>query len=207
MDKWDKFADALNRMENLRAREAELKLEQNKVQELKKRINNYKSAVSGYEGANLSRAVPGTGTDATGGMLQGIVHERNMLKSEVHALKGRLAKTEQVEQELKDKSNELGKNKSKKTYSAALEEQIRLFQDSEEAHLIDLENSARGFAYKVRNYPGIISGTSRAIGSQHKLGNETKTQVDLIERNAFCERRIFIFYQDPRAQYNRVVNQ
>ncbi len=58
------------------------------------------------------------------------------------------------------------------------------FSAHENEHLKTLEDLGRGFAHKVRNYLGIISGTLEMCLSNHKLEDALKNDLSLVNKNA-----------------------
>ncbi|MBI4395561.1 MAG: hypothetical protein HY548_00605 [Elusimicrobia bacterium] len=54
----------------------------------------------------------------------------------------------------------------------------------EKDHLTSLEDLGRGFAHRVRNYLGIMSGTLQLCLANYKMEDELKEQVTLVDENA-----------------------
>ena len=79
--------------------------------------------------------------------------------------------------------------------SVVIEKEISLLSEERNRHMTMLaerereqfesfENLARGFAHKVRNYLGIMSGTLQLCIANFKMEDELKKQVTLVDQNA-----------------------
>ncbi|HOW27522.1 MAG TPA: ATP-binding protein [Elusimicrobiota bacterium] len=60
----------------------------------------------------------------------------------------------------------------------------KLLDEREREYLLTMEDLARGFAHRVRNYLGIMSGTLQLSLSNEKVDEELKQQMLLVDQNA-----------------------
>jgi signal transduction histidine kinase len=65
-----------------------------------------------------------------------------------------------------------------------LERLRQYLEQREKEHLIGLEDLGRGFAHRVRNYLGIMSGTLQLCLANYKMEPELQEQVNLVDQNA-----------------------
>lgn len=62
-------------------------------------------------------------------------------------------------------------------------ERLKQLRGREQDHFSVLEDLARGFAHRVRNYLGIISGTVQLCVANYKMDDELKNQLSIVEQN------------------------
>jgi len=86
------------------------------------------------------------------------------------ALNGAKEKWEKLE-------NDLGK------MSSQMRQQLDNLKSREEEHFIILEDLARGFAHRVRNYLGIISGTMQLSIANFKMEPDLEEQLKIVDQN------------------------
>jgi signal transduction histidine kinase len=86
------------------------------------------------------------------------------------ALSGAKEKWEKLE-------NDLGK------ISTQMRQQLDNLKSLEEDHFVILEDLARGFAHRVRNYLGIISGTMQLSLVNFKMEPELEEQLKIVDQN------------------------
>lgn len=67
--------------------------------------------------------------------------------------------------------------------SAQMKQQLDNLKDREEDHFVILEDLARGFAHRVRNYLGIISGTMQLSLANFKMEPELGEQLQIVDQN------------------------
>src|SRR3989339_180712 len=68
--------------------------------------------------------------------------------------------------------------------SGQMSQQLTNLKDREKEHFTILEDLARGFAHKVRNYLGIMSGTIQLCTANFPMDNELKEQLNIVDQNA-----------------------
>jgi len=64
-----------------------------------------------------------------------------------------------------------------------MRQQLDNLKDREEDHFVILEDLARGFAHRVRNYLGIISGTMQLSLANFKMEPELEEQLKIVDLN------------------------
>ncbi len=57
-------------------------------------------------------------------------------------------------------------------------------EQSEKEHLLLMEDIGRGFAHRVRNFLGIMSGTLQLCLSTHKMNDDLQKQIGVAEQNS-----------------------
>lgn len=62
-------------------------------------------------------------------------------------------------------------------------DRLKLLREREQDHFTVLEDLARGFAHRVRNYLGIISGTIQLCVANYKMDEELKGQLVIVDQN------------------------
>jgi len=67
--------------------------------------------------------------------------------------------------------------------SSQMRQQLDNLKGREEEHFIILEDLARGFAHRVRNYLGIISGTMQLSLVNFKMEPELEEQLKIVDQN------------------------
>lgn len=67
--------------------------------------------------------------------------------------------------------------------SGQMSQQLDNLKDREEEHFVILEDLARGFAHRVRNYLGIISGTMQLSLVNFKMEPELEEQLKVVDQN------------------------
>ena len=67
--------------------------------------------------------------------------------------------------------------------SSQMRQQLDNLKDREEEHFVILEDLARGFAHRVRNYLGIISGTMQLSLVNFKVEPELEDQLKIVDQN------------------------
>lgn len=67
--------------------------------------------------------------------------------------------------------------------SGQMSQQLNNLKDREEEHFVILEDLARGFAHRVRNYLGIISGTMQLSLVNFKMEPELEEQLKVVDQN------------------------
>lgn len=110
---------------------------------------------------------------AEGSRIQQLESERGALQRQIEEL--RVAKAAAPSEELK---------KVAESSAEAVEKLRRLFDAREKIRLDSFEDLARGFAHKVRNYLGVISGTLQLCLANYKMEEELKNQVVMVDENA-----------------------
>jgi signal transduction histidine kinase len=64
-----------------------------------------------------------------------------------------------------------------------MSKRLRGLKDREQEHFAILEDLARGFAHRVRNYLGIMSGTIQLSISSYKMEGELEEQLKIVDQN------------------------
>ncbi len=101
------------------------------------------------------------------------------------------AEKNEVAKTLADKEKSLGGAKEKweklekdlDKMSAQMRQQLDNLKGREEEHFIILEDLARGFAHRVRNYLGIISGTMQLSLVNFKMEPDLEEQLKIVDLN------------------------
>ena len=71
-----------------------------------------------------------------------------------------------------------------KTMSSQMAQQLNSLKEREQEHFVILEDLARGFAHRVRNYLGIMSGTVQLCVANYQMEGELKEQLEIVDQNA-----------------------
>jgi len=101
------------------------------------------------------------------------------------------AEKKTVEQMLADKETMLRQEKEQwmkadrevSSTSVQMTQQLTHLKERETEHFVILEDLARGFAHRVRNYLGIISGTAQLCIANFKMDPELEEQLKIIDQN------------------------
>jgi signal transduction histidine kinase len=96
-----------------------------------------------------------------------------------------------VEQTLVDKEKQLQQEKEQymkadkdvSTTSVQMTQQLTHLKERETEHFVILEDLARGFAHRVRNYLGIMSGTVQLCIANFKMDAELEEQLKIVDQN------------------------
>ncbi|MCB4791178.1 MAG: hypothetical protein LHV68_04750 [Elusimicrobia bacterium] len=67
--------------------------------------------------------------------------------------------------------------------SSFMDNRLKSLKDREKEHFVILEDLARGFAHRVRNYLGIMSGTIQLCISNYKMEDEMEEQLKIVDTN------------------------
>ncbi|MBN1621015.1 MAG: hypothetical protein JW871_00300 [Endomicrobiales bacterium] len=117
------------------------------------------------------------------------------LRKAKEEVKERLEKLEKEKEEvaisLKEKEGVLSSEREKwkkleeevKLMSSQMENRLKGLKEREQEHFIILEDLARGFAHRVRNYLGIMSGTIQLCISNYKMEGELEEQLTIVDQN------------------------
>ena len=68
--------------------------------------------------------------------------------------------------------------------SSQMSQQLTNLKEREQEHFTILEDLGRGFAHRVRNYLGIMSGTVQLCLANYQMENELKEQLNVVDQNA-----------------------
>lgn len=104
------------------------------------------------------------------------------LEMEKTAIQKQLEELQQAKRAGKEKSEEIEKELALLTEER--NRSLAQMAEREKEQFEAFENLARGFAHKVRNYLGIMSGTLQLCLSNFKMEEELKRQLSLVEENA-----------------------
>lgn len=81
----------------------------------------------------------------------------------------------------KEKWEKLEKELSR--MSEQMKQQLGNLKEREDDHFVILEDLARGFAHRVRNYLGIISGTVQLAVANFKMEKDLEDQLKIVDQN------------------------
>ncbi len=108
-------------------------------------------------------------------------HSLGKLDEEKNSLLRQLAEREKSFVEEKSQWEKLEKDVT--SINQQMTERLKLLHEREQDHFTVLEDLARGFAHRVRNYLGIISGTVQLCIANYKMEEELKNQLGLVDQN------------------------
>jgi signal transduction histidine kinase len=103
------------------------------------------------------------------------------LEVEKNQVAGVMAEKEKALNAAKEKWDKLEKDLGK--MSTQMKQQLDNLKAREEDHFVILEDLARGFAHRVRNYLGIISGTMQLSIVNFKMEPELEEQLKIVDLN------------------------
>lgn len=103
----------------------------------------------------------------------------------LEAEKKQVAETLSVKEKELESANQMFEKLDKESKNVSAEMSIRLtsLKEREREHFVILEDLARGFAHRVRNYLGIMSGTAQLCISNYKLDEELEEQLKIVDQN------------------------
>lgn len=104
------------------------------------------------------------------------------IELEREALQKQLQDLQSVKEQGKEKSVEIEKELA--LLSSERDIQLSVLAEREKEQFESFEDLARGFAHKVRNYLGIMSGTLQLCMTNYKMDDELKKHLALVEQNA-----------------------
>ena len=98
---------------------------------------------------------------------------------------------ENVKKQFEEKENNFLKEKAAwetlekevSQMNAEMMERLKFLREREQDHFTALEDLARGFAHRVRNYLGIISGTIQLCVANYQMDEELKNQLLIVDQN------------------------
>jgi signal transduction histidine kinase len=101
------------------------------------------------------------------------------------------AERREVSEKLAEKEREFLAEKEKfskadsevSTVSTQMSQQLTNLRERETEHFVILEDLARGFAHRVRNYLGIMSGTVQLCLANFKMEAELEEQLKVVDQN------------------------
>jgi signal transduction histidine kinase len=103
------------------------------------------------------------------------------LEAEKNQVANVMAEKEKALNAAKEKWDKLEKDLGR--MSTQMRQQLDNLKDREEDHFVILEDLARGFAHRVRNYLGIISGTMQLSLANFKMEPELEEQLKIVDLN------------------------
>lgn len=104
------------------------------------------------------------------------------MATDKQALQKQLEELQATKNEGKGRSAEIEKEMT--LLAAERDRQLAMIAEREKEQFEAFEDLARGFAHKVRNYLGIMSGTLQLCMTNFKMEEELKKQVTLVDQNA-----------------------
>jgi len=176
--------------DRLKAKDVETSLEKEKMQWetrleiLENENKNLKTNIGASHGIHLTPEMARSG--AAVAQVTGTVDEKTLQRlSELEEEKSVIEKT------LKEKEETLSTEKVKwaslekesSQMSSLMTKRLSGLKEREEEHFIMLEDLARGFAHRVRNYLGIMSGTIQLCVSSYKMDKELEDQLNVVDQN------------------------
>lgn len=202
--RWDQ--EKLLLEDRIKAKEVEAMLEKTKSQwetrlkVIEEENKSLKNQMGFSEGLMLSPQA-GTVLPAELGLARNAMEkqlkdlERDLQKTEAESRK-RLEKLEAEKQEVtytlaekekmfiaeKEKWGQLENEVS--VMSEQMSRQLASLNAREKEHFIILEDLARGFAHRVRNFLGIMSGTVQLCLANYTMQDEFKDQLNIVDQNA-----------------------
>ncbi len=182
--------------------ETRLKVLEEENKKLKARLSPDEAAAISA-GQQTSQQFPQTqqippyyGIPSMGGVAEARVRElEERLRQTEEEHRRTLAKLEEeknaVKKQFEEKENNFLKEKAAwemlekevSQMNAQMMERLKLLREREQDHFTVLEDLARGFAHRVRNYLGIISGTIQLCVANYQMNEELKNQLLIVDQN------------------------
>lgn len=103
------------------------------------------------------------------------------LEGEKNSVAHELAEKEKLLQQEKEQWMKADKEVS--GTSIQMTQQLANLKERETEHFVILEDLARGFAHRVRNYLGIMSGTVQLCIANYKMEPELEEQLKIVDQN------------------------
>lgn len=187
--------------DRLKTKEVETALEKTKLQwETRLKILEEENKVLKFslgrgEGIAVAPGAGMTPLPESGPVSQQLKEREETLKKNEEEAKARLEKLEaerrEVSQMLTEKEKAFSAEREKwqklekevGQMSGQMEQKLSNLKDREEEHFVILEDLARGFAHRVRNYLGIMSGTVQLCLANYKMESELDEQLKIVDQN------------------------
>jgi signal transduction histidine kinase len=103
------------------------------------------------------------------------------LEAEKNQVASVMAEKEKALNAAREKWDKLEKDLGR--MSTQMRQQLDNLKEREEDHFVILEDLARGFAHRVRNYLGIISGTMQLSLANFKMEPDLEEQLKIVDQN------------------------